>query len=401
MFLFLPIITVVISFILLVFNWRINKNATYLSLLFIIFASYGITHYFTLYGKSTFWLAICYTHISAFWLLPGPLLYFYVRGTLTDQLGLSWKDSWHFLPALVHLIGILPYLLQPFSFKLEVAQSIIQNMDNLKNIQVNWLYPSVVSFFMRTGLLIGYTLYTSKMLWDFKPSKKEMSQIPHEQYQITLKYLVLLHACILIAALGFLFITLVFSNTKVSSELVSAMPVHYISGIAFLLMSSSLLFFPEVLYGMPISRPKLTVRASRAKLKVKAKTGKPTKSVTYNLTEQEEDPFKDLADQILKHLEKKKPYLHPNFSLSDLAQALKVPQHHVSYCFNAIIKVKFTEIKTQLRVAHAKELLQKGASTELSIDGIGRESGFASRSNFYSAFKAETGLTPNEFLGKQ
>jgi len=45
--------------------------------------------------------------------------------------------------------------------------------------------------------------------------------------------------------------------------------------------------------------------------------------------------------------------------------------------------------------------LQKGLASELSIDGIGRESGFASRSNFYSAFKAETGFTPNEFLNNQ
>jgi AraC-like DNA-binding protein len=254
---------------------------------------------------------------------------------------------------------------------------------------------------MRTGLLLGYTLYTSKMLWDFKPSQKEIRQIPHEQYQITLKYLVLLHACILIATLGFLFITLVFSNTKVSSDVLSAMPVHYISGLAFLLMSSSLLFFPEVLYGMPVNRQKLTAKTKSTKVTAKAKALKAAKTVSDNVVEQDDDPFKELADQILKHLEKKKPYLHPNFSLSDLSQALKVPQHHVSYCFNAIIKVKFTELKTQLRVAHAKELLTKGASTELSIDGIGRESGFASRSNFYSAFKEVTGLTPNEFLNTQ
>ncbi len=396
MFLFIPILTVFISIILLIFNWRINKNASYLSLIFIILASYGITHYFTLYGQSEFWLAIFYTHFSAFWLLPGPFLYFYVRGTLSDEQGLSWRDSWHFVPALVHLIGILPYLIQPFSYKLEVAQSILLNMDALKTIKVSWLYPSTVSYFMRTGLLIAYAVYTTKMLWDYKPTQKEMRQIPQEQYQITLKYLVLLHACILIATLGFLFITFVFSNTKVSSEVMSAMPVHYVSGIAFLLMSGGLLFFPEVLYGMPVNRTRPLPNRGKKNEKVLKSKEKQAEEATAI----EEDPFKELAEQILKHLEKKKPYLHPNFSLSDLAQALKVPQHHVSYCFNAIIKTKFTDLKTQLRVAHAKALLQKGASNELSIDGIGRESGFASRSNFYSAFKAETGLTPNEFLAQ-
>lgn len=396
MFLAISALTIVISIILLVFNWQINKNARYLSLLFLIFANYGITHYFTLYGKSAFWLAIFYTHFSAFWLLPGPLLYFYVRGTLTDQQGLSWKDSWHFIPSIIHFISVLPYMLQPFSYKLEVSQGIIENMDSLKTIKASWLYPSLVSFFLRTGILLAYVLYTAKMLWIFSKKRAELHQTPQKQYQISLKWLFLLLSSITIATLSFLFMTIVFSKTTVTSDLISAMPVHFISGIAFLIMSSSLLVFPEVLYGIPVNRQ----RQLEKKTKKTDKKTQNAKNEVQELIENEEDPFEELAANILKYLEKKKPYLNPDFSLSDLSIALKVPQHHLSYCFSVIIKRKFTDLKTELRVAHAKELLQKGLASELSIDGIGRESGFASRSNFYSAFKAETGVTPNEFLNK-
>lgn len=396
MFLSISILTIIISIILLVFNWRVNKNAVYLSLLFLLFTSYGITHYFTLYGKSPFWLAVFYAHISPLWLLAGPLLYFYVRGTLSDKQGLSWKDGWHFIPSIIHFISILPYAIQPFSYKLEAAQRIIENMDTLKTIKVSWLYPSMVSFFMRTGLLILYVLYSAKMLWDFKPSKKELDQIPPKQYQITFRWLILLHATILIAAIGFLFITSVFSQTKVTSELVSAMPVHFISGMAFLLMSTSLLVFPEILYGMPVSPLKIEKNGS---IKTK-KQAVNSKNHPEAPAKTDEDPFKELAEGILIYMDKKKPYLKPNFTLTELSIALKVPQHHLSYCFNSILNIKFTDLRTQLRIKHAKELLSKGSATDLSIDGIGKESGFASRSNFYSAFKAETGLTPNEFLGQ-
>lgn len=396
MFLSISILTIIISIILLVFNWRMNKNAVYLSLLFLILTSYGITHYFTLYGKSPFLLAVFFAHFSPFWLLPGPLLYFYVRGTLSDQQGLSWKDSWHFIPAIIHLIGILPYVSQPFSYKLDISQRIIENLDSLKTIQASWLYPSMVSFFMRNGMLILYVIYSAKMLWNFKPSKKELDQIPQKQYQITFRWLILLHATILIAAIGFLFITSIFSQTKVTSELVSAMPVHYISGLAFLLMSTSLLVFPEILYGMPISRLKMEKNGDR-------KTGKQSldlKNHSETPSKADEDPFNGLAEDILIYMEKKKPYLNPNFTLTELSIALKAPQHHLSYCFNSILRVKFTDLRTKMRIKHAKELLAKGSAADLSIDGIGKESGFASRSNFYSTFKAETGLTPNEFLGQ-
>ncbi|MFM6954065.1 MAG: helix-turn-helix domain-containing protein [Sphingobacteriaceae bacterium] len=397
MFLSISVLTLVISFILLGFNWKINRNASYLALIFIIFANYGITHYFSLYGKSAFWLAICYTHFSPLWLLPGPLLYFYVRGTLTDKRGLQWKDSWHFIPSIIHLISILPYVMQPFSYKLEIAQSIINNMDMLKHVKASWLYPSMVSFFLRTSILLIYVLYTAKMLWDFNSSKKEFPKILQKQYQISFKWLILLHISIFITAVSFLVITIAFSKTKVTSELVSAMPVHFISGIAFLLMSTGLLLFPEVLYGISINDSKTQISTAK-KQDQEIGANKPTRKT---LAIKEEEPFIELADSILKHLEKKKPYLNPNFSLTDLSLALKVPQHHVSYCFNNIIKTKFTNLKTQLRVTHAKSLLKKGSAADLSIDGIGKESGFASKSSFYSAFKAETGLTPNEFLNKK
>jgi len=49
-------------------------------------------------------------------------------------------------------------------------------------------------------------------------------------------------------------------------------------------------------------------------------------------------------------------------------------------------------------VEHAKELLKNGLTGTITIDGIGVDSGFKSRSTFYEAFKAETGMTPSQYL---
>jgi hypothetical protein len=70
---------------------------------------YGIAHYFVLYGKSPFWLAIFYNHFTPLMLLLGPLLFFYVRGTLNDTSILKKSDAFHFIPAVIHLIGIVRY----------------------------------------------------------------------------------------------------------------------------------------------------------------------------------------------------------------------------------------------------------------------------------------------------
>jgi AraC-like DNA-binding protein len=60
------------------------------------------------------------------------------------------------------------------------------------------------------------------------------------------------------------------------------------------------------------------------------------------------------------------------------------------------MKIKFTDLRMQLRIEHAKQLLNSGMADLNKLEAVGLESGFASRSNFHIAFKALTGLTPTE-----
>jgi AraC-like DNA-binding protein len=112
----------------------------------------------------------------------------------------------------------------------------------------------------------------------------------------------------------------------------------------------------------------------------------------------QEDPFFELVAKINDYLNKEEPYINPEFTINEMAVALKVPVHHLSYCLNTLMNVKFTTLRTQLRIKYATNLLDSGQADELSMDGIGKKSGFSTRSNFYNAFKIETGMTPSEYL---
>jgi AraC-like DNA-binding protein len=117
--------------------------------------------------------------------------------------------------------------------------------------------------------------------------------------------------------------------------------------------------------------------------------------------EGEEDPFLEMAANIKSYMENERPYLNTQFSITDLSIALKAPQHHLLFCFNNILKLKFTDFRTSLRIDYAKEILLNGEGSQLSIEGISAKSGFSSRSSFYNAFKASTGLTPGEYILEQ
>jgi len=162
----------------------------------------------------------------------------------------------------------------------------------------------------------------------------------------------------------------------------------------FLLLSLSLLVFPQILYGFPIYTEIADARKSKTSVI-------PQKVNENEIDEDDEDnPFIDLRDQINAYLADEKPYLNPDFSIGDMAAALKVPQHHVSYCLRALFKQSFPKLKTTLRIQYALQLMNSSDFEHLSIEGIGQMAGFSSRSSFYSAFQAEMDCSPGEYLEK-
>jgi YesN/AraC family two-component response regulator len=173
----------------------------------------------------------------------------------------------------------------------------------------------------------------------------------------------------------------------ISKELLNAMPIHQVVGIIFFILPITLFLFPQILYGMLVHTNREDIQISSVDEIVKKK------AVIKNL-----DPFLSLSNEILEYLEREKPFVDSKFSMSHIAVIFNVPQHHVAYCFNHLIKKKFSSIKTEFKVNHAKELLEKGFAETLSIDGVGAKAGFGTRSNFYLSFKAITGVTPSEYL---
>lgn len=381
------LLTIILSIILVGFNWKVNKSVGYLALFFVAFACYGLTHHFTIYGNSPFWLAVFYNHFAPLYLLPGPLLYYYTKESLTDKKALTdWTDFLHFIPAIINLVAIAPYLILPFSEKVLLTKQIIANFESIKTIKVNWLYPPVIGFMMRPALMLGYGLFLGVKLMRFKPKKELIDRIPSQQYRFVKKWILWLCIISCMVSAGFLIVTANLLRQEMSQALINAMPIHFGVGIIFCMLPITLFLFPKILYGIPISaekqKPLMSIPNRRKKETV----------------EPEEDPFFSLSTEILSYLEKEKPFVNSTFSMSHIAVIFNVPQHHVAYCFNHVLKKKFTNLRTEFRVNHAKELLDQGLTETLSIDGIGIKAGFATRSNFYSSFKSITGYTPSEYL---
>lgn len=91
-------------------------------------------------------------------------------------------------------------------------------------------------------------------------------------------------------------------------------------------------------------------------------------------------------------------FLQANLKVSDVARALSVSDYKVTQAMKTLSKGKnFNHYVNQLRIAHARKLLETPANSHWSIVVIGLESGFASVGPFTRAFKQVTGMTPGQY----
>jgi AraC-like DNA-binding protein len=97
-------------------------------------------------------------------------------------------------------------------------------------------------------------------------------------------------------------------------------------------------------------------------------------------------------DQIM---EKEKLYINPKFKLEDLARFTGMSKHDLSKLLNEEYEYGFNNYINSFRIREAKSLIQK--RQDLSLEGIGYESGFNSKSSFFATFKKMVHCTPAQF----
>ena len=88
-------------------------------------------------------------------------------------------------------------------------------------------------------------------------------------------------------------------------------------------------------------------------------------------------------------------FANPDLKLSEVAKKLDISNHELSKLINDELDISFTEFINAYRIEEAKQLIKNNSL--YTIEAIGNQSGFNSKSAFYKAFKKETNTTPAKF----
>jgi AraC-like DNA-binding protein len=387
MLLYLTILGFLVTFLILINLKTSNKSNLYLFFFLLINNIYSLAHYAAIYSGNNRFTAIMLVHFTPFYLLLGPLFFFYVRGLINDDASLSKKDIIHFIPAILILINISPYIFQDIDQKLFFASEVIKDPVNILKYNFLFLSPTA-NFISRPIFTISYLIPAVYLIY-----KKRLNENYNDiQAKLIYRWLISLIGITALLYFAFLIFSIIGYTTLNANETADRGEyVLYASAIGLLLLNFSLLFFPNILYGLPQldyamikSRNKVTVVNEEIKKEVKS----------FEISEDKLSLLKSKIDAYLLTL----PYISLNFTLSVMSAETDIPAHHLSYYLNEHLKLNFNTWKNDLRINHVINLINSGSYESLTLDALSKQSGFGSRSSFINAFKLKTGQTPSEYL---
>ena len=93
-------------------------------------------------------------------------------------------------------------------------------------------------------------------------------------------------------------------------------------------------------------------------------------------------------------------YLDPELRLSQLAEEIGTTTHLLSQAINETMQTSYSELITDYRLAHAKEMMSEDNTKKYLLKEISYKSGFNNKTSFSQAFKKSTGLTPSQIPKK-
>ncbi|WP_299683641.1 helix-turn-helix domain-containing protein [uncultured Dokdonia sp.] len=104
-----------------------------------------------------------------------------------------------------------------------------------------------------------------------------------------------------------------------------------------------------------------------------------------------------IIPQLYALMEEEEVYKDPLLSRLDLATRLGTSEGNVSQVINQELNKSVIQFVNEYRIEAAKKLLHDPVFHKYSVEAIGMEAGFKSKSAFYSAFKTNSGMSPGAY----
>ncbi len=324
--------------------------------------------HFPQFWRAAGWVAFCAPAFS----------YLYVKSVLFPFKKLDHKCFLLFLPALIYMAILVPVYILPSPEKLifirrALADKILISLEPDVILPQGWGTLARVFY----GILITFAEFVLLFKWKIKNFREKSTQDLSTYKWLIMFTFVSSILCILLVVEYFFHLSRFMDLTQ--------QILYSLSGI-ILFVSLSLLFRPTLLYGI---RPNWQDPKNDTNLKKE-------KRELNKLTTEQKNVFKETIEL---HFNQNHPYLKTGYSINDLSSEVNIPVYLLSSFINEEYQANFNELINDFRIDYLTNLLKTSPKhLKFTLESLGKQVGFSSRSAFNNAIKRRTGKTPSEFF---
>jgi len=346
--------------------------AAFLFTVSIVSINYGLTNTsfflnFPYLWRTAGWVAFCAPAFS----------FLYVRSVLFPFKKFDKFCFLLFLPAIVYMGILIPLYLLPSADKLVIikrtlADKILISLEPEVMLPQGWGTLARVYY----GILITMAEFILLFKWK-KANSKEKNTQDAAIYKWLFSFITVSSVLCILLVIEYFF------HLSRFMELTQQI-LYSLSGI-ILFVSLSLLFNPSLLYGINQS---LQNSKNLPHLKKEKKVA--------NLTLEQKTIFKEAIES---HFYQNSPFTKMGYSINDLSSEVNIPVYLLSSFINEEYQTNFNEWINDFRIDYLSNLLKTSPKhLKFTLEYLGNQVGFSSRSAFNSAIKKRTGKTPSEFF---
>jgi AraC-like DNA-binding protein len=372
-------------YILIIKKDALKSYADFLLSTFIIFLSWNVLIYLLLYYGLIIEVPFLFKTAAPLAFLIPPFGYLYTRAVLYNEKKIKALDLLHFIPFIIVTLNYLSFFFMPINEKRKLVIDIINNLDLSYKINIGFINETNL-FLLRISQLSIYIIFQWRLILKFKRVYR-VEQI-EKQIKDILKWLKSFAWCCTANLFAlFSIMILVILNISIFNNwgLINLIPLTFIV-VSFFIICTYLLTHPNILNGLQFVKYK-----SMASNLIENETSQ----IPYVL-----ENFDTEIQKINEYFENEMPYLNKNLSIIQVAVALNMPIRELSYILNNHYNFRFTDFVNDYRIKYIINKINESYLVEFTIESIGLEAGFSSKSGFYKSFKKLYNTTPSEYFNK-
>ena len=355
--------------------------AAYLFCASIILVNYDLTNTDFFLEFPHLWRTVAWASFCA----PA-LAYLYVRTVLEQEFRFRNTDFLFFLPALIYMLTMIPFLVLDAPGKLEVLRKLMSDHDLIPKEPEGSL-PLGWGFLFRTGF--GVVMALAQYILLAKTRKRIlMGKHPVKQNLDTFNWLFYFTLVMSLSYLLLFVETVLHVSNFINLNLLIILTIS--ANVSFI--CTYLFFRPNILYGMT----GWLQEREKAEVNQPASPGQSSEAKSSTLASEQKLAYKTALED---HFREHRPYLRGGYRIVDLCKDLDIPGYQLSAFINQEYGKNFNELINERRVIYVEEMLRSNPENfRYTLEALGNMAGFNSRSAFIAAVKKKTGKPPVEYF---